>query len=590
MRLAVSQHLHALDRGGDEIFYHNCDDPPPAWLRWSNPDAVVLHTIFLGMRWHVHAVDFERQYRWLAGLDCPKVALPQDEYDHSEVLEDWLEGFGVTDVFSCFGPDQRAVLYTHVPKHVRFHKTLTGFIDVATAEDIAKCIVPLADRPNDIVYRAAQLPYWFGSHGQLKHELGSVVRERAVRLALSCDISTRHEDTVISGWLDFLMSGRAVIGCESGSSVLDPRGRIQERIRALLAENPELTFAEVDAGMPSGWDSYAFFAISPRHLEAIVTKTCQILVEGSYSGVLEPGRHYIPVRRDLSNLDDALERLRDLDEIEEIVERAYTEIYLSSRHTIDAFADTLRAAIGTPERKRLRVPVPILRAVGDVVDAAAATPPAAGRRGRALLGRLRRRVRVLTADVRVPVPRPVARTLLRFRRRLSTWGQRIRLAIIFVRTGLTAAGATANPHVRRVLVEGMPPAGRPSPRALVRDLLRLAILARIRRVQGSAAVPWWVSLSRCGDTIVLRTEARHYDPRRTTLDDEGGSVRKVVWDHSVLGIHAPLLPSRPNRGSVVVGPSGIHEFAALSLLAGRVSAHVVAALQWPGREDHRSER
>ena len=50
----------------------------------------------------------------------------------------------------------------------------------------------------------------------------------------------------------------------------------------------------------AGWDSYAFFAISPRHLEAVVTKTAQVLVEGSYSGVLEPERHYIPVRRDFS--------------------------------------------------------------------------------------------------------------------------------------------------------------------------------------------------------------------------------------------------------------------------------------------------
>ena len=40
--------------------------------------------------------------------------------------------------------------------------------------------------------------------------------------------------------------------------------------------------------MPSGWDSYAFFAISPRHLEAVITKTAQVLVEGRYSGVLEP--------------------------------------------------------------------------------------------------------------------------------------------------------------------------------------------------------------------------------------------------------------------------------------------------------------
>jgi len=102
------------------------------------------------------------------------------------------------------------------------------------------------------------------------------------------------------------MSGRAVIGAESGSSVLDARGEIQRRIGRLLAEQPGLSFEEVDAQMPDGWDSYAFFAMSPRHLEAVITKTAQVLVEGRYSGVLEPGRHYIPLRRDLANLDEAL--------------------------------------------------------------------------------------------------------------------------------------------------------------------------------------------------------------------------------------------------------------------------------------------
>ena len=52
------------------------------------------------------------------------------------------------------------------------------------------------------------------------------------------------------------------------------------------------------------------FAISPRHLEACATRTCQVLVEGEYSGVLRPGEHYIPVRKDLSNLDDVLEHDR----------------------------------------------------------------------------------------------------------------------------------------------------------------------------------------------------------------------------------------------------------------------------------------
>jgi hypothetical protein len=171
---------------------------------------------------------------------------------------------------------------------VRFRGALTGYIDDAMARRCATQLRPIAARTHDIVYRATQLPYWFGSHGQLKHRIAEVVGARATAHDLTTDISTRWEDTIFGdGWSDFLMTGRSVIGAESGSSVLDRRGEIQSRIRTLLAEQPTLSFDEVARELPEGWDSWRFFAISPRHLEAVVTKTAQILVEGTYSGVLK---------------------------------------------------------------------------------------------------------------------------------------------------------------------------------------------------------------------------------------------------------------------------------------------------------------
>src|SRR5213076_1751343 len=111
---------------------------------------------------------------------------------------------------------------------------------------------------------------------------------------------------------------------------------------------------QVDGLMPPGWDAYTFFAISPRHLEAVVARTAQILVEGAYSGVLEPNRHYFPVRRDLSDLDNALRRLRDVGHVEEMTAAAYEEVYLSGRWTTDRFADELRELFAAPRRRPLR--------------------------------------------------------------------------------------------------------------------------------------------------------------------------------------------------------------------------------------------
>jgi hypothetical protein len=428
MRVAVEQHLRALDRGPDRVTYLNACHRPPRWHRLESYDAVVLHTTFLCLRWGPDFARDRRAWSWLAELDCPKIALPQDEYDHADVLDEWLEELGVTTVFSNFDEQTGPRLYPRLRRHANFLEALTGYIDEGAAAYCAERSRPLAERPYDLVYRAVHLPFWFGSHGQLKHRIGVAAQERAAAQGLRTDISTRPEDTIFGqGWLDFVMSGRAIVGAESGSSVLDPRGEIQHRIGDLLALEPALTFEEVDARMPAGWDSYAFFAISPRHLEAVIARTCQVLVEGTYSGVLEPERHFVPVRRDLSDLDRALERIADPAHAEEIANRAYDDVYVNGTWTTDDFARRLRDVFAEQRPRRRRsifVPAariaenaaagvarrPRLRSASNRARLAAAAFESA--RGRPVLARLLLRA-LVTGSWRGLIGRELARDLVR---------------------------------------------------------------------------------------------------------------------------------------------------------------------------------
>lgn len=396
MRPAIESHLHALDLEprDDELHYHNAyEESPPAWLRRLEFDAVVLHTTFLTMRWDALS-RFKWRYRWVANLTCPKLAIPQDEYDHSEILDEWLFDWGVTDVFTNFAVEERSLIYPILCSRARFHECLTGYVDEELAARCVPRMRPLADRPNDIVYRASNLPFWFGSHGQLKHRIAEIVHERALAHGLRLDVSTRYEDVLYGdAWADFLLSGRAVIGAETGSSVLDRRGEVQARIRT-VENDPALSFEEVASRMPSGWDSYRLFAIGPRHFEAVVTRTCQVLVAGSFSGILEAGRHYIAVEPDFSNLDEVLEQVRDNALLERITGQAYDDIYRSGRFTLRSFAAQLRAAIdAAPERPRTlrRAAFPLVRDRGPALERGVATGgAAAARAARAAAARLRR--------------------------------------------------------------------------------------------------------------------------------------------------------------------------------------------------------
>ncbi|MEP6892168.1 MAG: hypothetical protein ABI927_00185, partial [Gaiellaceae bacterium] len=364
MRPAIDAHLHALERaisaaGSDDGFlYHNSyAESPSRALRSLEPDAVVLHTTFLCMRWSDYFGRFSWRYKWLRDLPCTKIAIPQDEYDHSEILDEWLHDLQVTDIFTNFDAARRELIYPILGgSDVRFHEVLTGYIDEDMAIYAAGRVRPPAERPVDIVYRASKLPYWFGAHGQLKHRIADVVERHAAKMGLRCDISTRYDDVLYGdAWTDFLLSGRMVIGAESGSSALDRRGEVQAALTTMLAAEPGLSFEKADARLTPGWDGHDLGAISPRHFEAVVTKTCQILVAGRYSGVLDAGAHYLALKPDFSNLDDVLDMSRDASLLEEITERAYEEIYLSGRFTYDVFGAELADALeGASSARHLR--------------------------------------------------------------------------------------------------------------------------------------------------------------------------------------------------------------------------------------------
>jgi hypothetical protein len=524
MRVAVRQHLHLLEEPGLRILYRNAIDPAPPWLAWTNPDLCILHTTFLGVRWDYDFEDYRRRFRWLARLECPKIALPQDEYDHAAVLDAWLLELGATSVYSCLNPEQWATLYPRLVERATFHETLTGFVDEGAAVALAGRILPHARRPFDIVYRAKKLPYWFGSHGQLKHRVADVVQKRAGDVGLRTDISTRPEDTIYgTGWLDFLMSGRAVVGVESGSSVLDERGEIQRRISRLLGDQPDLTFDEIDAQMPRGWDSYAFFAISPRHLEAVVTKTAQVLVEGRYSGVLEPERHYIPLRRDFSNLDEALGRLGDLEAVEAMTERAYRDVYLSGRNNLSVLAEQLRTEARAGRTARVSLPFALARRPSPPVR-----QPIGGKPVRRLLPHL-----VTFAEALIRQPGARALFVAAVRGRVST-----------------------------------------SLEEVMREVILLRILARIRKGGGREAEPWRLSVENQAGTVVIRTLVGAHDGSELRVD---GPLERVAWNHSEVAQAVPIFPRHPHWGWVSLGPYGRYEFVALTEIA-RTDAATARAL------------
>ena len=175
----------------------------------------------------------------------------------------------------------------------------------------------------------------------MKTKIADVFNEESKKFSLNNSISTRENDTILGDkWYEFLLSCKYVIGVEGGSTVIDPYGLIWEEGTKYEKENPNASFNDFEKQCFPGMDgNLNLVAISPRHLEACSTKTCQILIEGDYNGVLKANIHYIELKKDFSNLQEVLNAVKDDKLRAKITLQAHNDIVLSDKYSYNNFVN-----------------------------------------------------------------------------------------------------------------------------------------------------------------------------------------------------------------------------------------------------------
>jgi hypothetical protein len=302
----------------NEYELHSFGEPISPRLRREHFDAILIDTTFLCWRWALpHEKYIERilsDYAFIAQSNAIKIALPQDEYDETERLDDWLAVWRVDYIYSvCY--EYRNIFYSKSSRYAHIIEGLTGFIDDADVAIMKRFARPFADRTKDVGYRARDLPPNFGRFSRLKAQIGEQFLGAAQGRGLQLDIAvgnTSQHALVGDDWLRFLVDCRFTLGCESGSSLLDPRGEIRAACNAYLEKHPDAGFDEVEAECFPNIDMKQIYsAISPRVFEAALAGNCQILVPGHYLGLLKPNEHYVPLAADFSNIESVLQELTD---------------------------------------------------------------------------------------------------------------------------------------------------------------------------------------------------------------------------------------------------------------------------------------
>jgi len=337
----IMEHVSAFERHSRfKVWKVNTELGFPGGLRDLDFQIIVLHYSLFGWLPFLlpdQFLDYLKRSR-----SSRKIAFFQDECRYWPQRSDLMNGLGIECVFTLVEPAYFRGTYLQYTSVSKLVYTLPGYVSDELVKLGHEFTKPSRDREIDIGYRGRQLPHLYGRGSQEKHLIGVRFRELADGLGLKLNIES-EEDKRIYGkkYYAFLANCRAVLGVEAGVSIFDIDDVVRPEYEKLFAENPRLSFEEAYAKLLHRYeDNIPYRTISPRHFEAAAFHVCQILFEGTYSGIMQPMVHYIPLKKDFSNFDEVIRRFKDEGLVRELTENAYRDLIASGRYSYRRFVES----------------------------------------------------------------------------------------------------------------------------------------------------------------------------------------------------------------------------------------------------------
>ncbi|MAF94513.1 MAG: hypothetical protein CMM60_01975 [Rhodospirillaceae bacterium] len=348
---AILDHIDAIVRLSRHwVVPFNPRSHPGDGLDLSGYDVVIIH-FSLQTFWEAYLPAGVQ--RVIAGFRGLKGIFVQDEYRFVDSLVDAVAGMGIHLFWTVLSPETRPLIYRDARlADVRFVDTLTGYI----GDYLSQARPPsIGGRPIDVGYRARTLPYTLGRLGREKVLIADGFEPRAKVAGLKTDISWRTEDRLNGpNWVRFLLSCKAMLGTEGGSSIIDFDGRVARDLDAYLDLNPDASFEAAYEEVLAPYDGKIVDAnFSPRVLEMAALRVAMVMFPGEYRGIVEPWRHYIPLEKDFSNFEAVVQRLRDVDFLDQLTDNAHRDLVASGVFSYDLFIQKADAVIEEEFGKRV---------------------------------------------------------------------------------------------------------------------------------------------------------------------------------------------------------------------------------------------
>jgi len=277
----------------------------------------------------------------LSSFSGSKVLFIQDEYDNVNFTKSMIKAIGFDLVFTCVPKSSINKIYpkSEFSKKVKFVNNFTGYVPSNLEVDLKSDLSP-SKRNLIISYRGRLLKIRYGTLGIEKSEIGRVFKNYCETHRIRSDIEWGEESRIYgTNWYKFIKSSRCMLGTESGSNVFDWDGTLQSKIDQYIKTNSKIDDSVIYQKFIKPLEKHGLMnQISPRIFEMAAAKTLMVLMEGSYSGVIKPYKHYLPVKKDYSNITEIIDILvNNNQQVDSIADNAYDELISSGKYSYKNF-------------------------------------------------------------------------------------------------------------------------------------------------------------------------------------------------------------------------------------------------------------
>ena len=299
---------------------HNCFYKIPSFLKSIEFDAIIIMSTFMDKfigNFTKEEQVWIDQYEFLKKTRAKKIVFAQDDYWFSDLRDSFYINYNIDLVHLVCPPECWSEL---VPRFIAKGGNIKqGFTTYFTPyiKSLIKFKKDWKARKFDVVYRSTRHPKVPNKIGELKGIIGDLFLDKIPRHRIdNMNLDLGNDGKAITGesWYEYVADSRAILGSNSGSSILLRNNDVRKQLLNYKKLNPDKSASEIEtAVLPVGDRAKNYTAISPRNLEAAVLGTVQVLVNGSYSDMLMPNRDYIPLNADGSNAGDILDTLDNLE-------------------------------------------------------------------------------------------------------------------------------------------------------------------------------------------------------------------------------------------------------------------------------------